>query len=234
MTTVRRGVNIGGRVYLVQVAVADEIERLRTQADDAEAMLEAAIDEFLDPAKEHWVDEWDASDLASFLAKVITAKAGLSEESRQRYSGLAESIQASGAIIQAPDSEQERIRARMQALADNAAVTPGVIQPGLSKVADTDIETVISEAIKHGEPVEVAASNRDIVHRFSDAALRSLLERTRQNTLREARVHTHDALRKALRQLRSYNVDVKEGRINYRPDDHIAFIDATLNAGGEA
>lgn len=34
----------------------------------------------------------------------------------------------------------------------------------------------------------------------------------------------------ALRKLRSYNVDIRDGRINYRPDDHIKVIDAALSA----
>lgn len=43
---------------------------------------------------------------------------------------------------------------------------------------------------------------------------------------------TSDPLAKAtqaLVKLRSYNVDIREGRINYRPDDHIAVIDEVLS-----
>lgn len=35
--------------------------------------------------------------------------------------------------------------------------------------------------------------------------------------------------REALEKLRSYNVDIEAGRINYRPLDHIAVIDAALS-----
>jgi len=36
------------------------------------------------------------------------------------------------------------------------------------------------------------------------------------------------ALENALRQVRSYNEDIHNGRINYRPLDHIAVIDRAL------
>ncbi len=41
-------------------------------------------------------------------------------------------------------------------------------------------------------------------------------------------VNNHDALVKALEKLRSYNVDIAAGRINYRPHDHIQVIDDAL------
>jgi hypothetical protein len=41
-------------------------------------------------------------------------------------------------------------------------------------------------------------------------------------------VNSHDALMKALEKVRSYNVDIAAGRINYRPGDHIAVIDEAL------
>jgi len=37
-----------------------------------------------------------------------------------------------------------------------------------------------------------------------------------------------EALEAALREVRSYNVDIDAGRINYRPKDHIQVIDAAL------
>jgi len=36
-------------------------------------------------------------------------------------------------------------------------------------------------------------------------------------------------LEAALRKVRSYNVGIAAGRINYRPEDHIAVIDAALS-----
>jgi hypothetical protein len=39
-----------------------------------------------------------------------------------------------------------------------------------------------------------------------------------------------EALREALLKVRSYNVDIAAGRINYRPKDHIQVIDAALSA----
>jgi hypothetical protein len=41
-------------------------------------------------------------------------------------------------------------------------------------------------------------------------------------------VNSHDALVKALQKVRSYNVDIDAGRINYRPRDHIQVIDEAL------
>jgi hypothetical protein len=40
-------------------------------------------------------------------------------------------------------------------------------------------------------------------------------------------------LRAALLKVRSYNVDIAAGRINYRPEDHIAVIDAAVEAAKE-
>ena len=37
-----------------------------------------------------------------------------------------------------------------------------------------------------------------------------------------------EVLEAALRKVRSYNVDIDAGRINYRPKDHIQIIDAAL------
>jgi hypothetical protein len=37
-----------------------------------------------------------------------------------------------------------------------------------------------------------------------------------------------ETLRRALEKIRSYNVDIAAGRINYRPEDHIEVIDAAL------
>jgi LmbE family N-acetylglucosaminyl deacetylase len=41
-----------------------------------------------------------------------------------------------------------------------------------------------------------------------------------------------DALVKAMEKVRSYNVDIAAGRINYRPHDHIQVIDEALAAVG--
>ncbi len=38
----------------------------------------------------------------------------------------------------------------------------------------------------------------------------------------------NSALLEALQKIRSYNQDILAGRINYRPDDHIAVIDAAI------
>ncbi len=38
-----------------------------------------------------------------------------------------------------------------------------------------------------------------------------------------------EQLRAALKKVRSYNVDIAAGRINYRPQDHLAVIDAALS-----
>lgn len=38
-----------------------------------------------------------------------------------------------------------------------------------------------------------------------------------------------EKLETALRKVRSYNADIAAGRINYRPEDHIAVIDAALS-----
>lgn len=51
-------------------------------------------------------------------------------------------------------------------------------------------------------------------------------------------VNSHEAMVKALEKVRSYNVDIAAGRINYRPHDHIQVIDEALavllhNSGGE-
>ena len=40
----------------------------------------------------------------------------------------------------------------------------------------------------------------------------------------------HDTLVKTLQKIRSYNVDIAAGRINYRPHDHIQVIDEALAA----
>jgi hypothetical protein len=41
-------------------------------------------------------------------------------------------------------------------------------------------------------------------------------------------------LREALSKLRSYNVDIAAGRINYRPEDHIAVVDKGMLAAHAA
>lgn len=42
-------------------------------------------------------------------------------------------------------------------------------------------------------------------------------------------VNSHDALVKALQKVRSYNIDIADGRINYRPMDHVQVIDEALS-----
>lgn len=46
----------------------------------------------------------------------------------------------------------------------------------------------------------------------------------------EAAADHIDVLVKALEKIRSYNVDIAAGRINYRPHDHIQVVDEALNA----
>jgi len=41
-----------------------------------------------------------------------------------------------------------------------------------------------------------------------------------------------DRLRDAIRRVRSYNADIRDGKINYRPQDHIDVLDNALNGGG--
>lgn len=37
------------------------------------------------------------------------------------------------------------------------------------------------------------------------------------------------SLRNAIEKVRSYNVDIQRGRINYRPEDHIKVLDGALS-----
>lgn len=46
--------------------------------------------------------------------------------------------------------------------------------------------------------------------------------------------HQNAQMREALRTLKSYNKDIRDGKINYRPQDHIQIADAALSGSGEA
>lgn len=41
--------------------------------------------------------------------------------------------------------------------------------------------------------------------------------------------NSHDVLVKALQKVRAYNIDIADGRINYRPMDHVQVIDEALS-----